>query len=70
MPILTSSYINWSVRADLPTPPDPTIMTLWRAGAGGFFLAPDMVVVVVLLVVAVEVVVEAADVLLPVRSAR
>lgn len=28
---LTSSYMNWSVRADLPTPPLPTIITLWRA---------------------------------------
>lgn len=23
--------MNWSVRADLPTPPLPTIITLWRA---------------------------------------
>lgn len=27
----TSSYMNWSVSADLPTPPLPTIITLWRA---------------------------------------
>lgn len=39
----TSSYINCSVRADFPTPPDPTMMTLCRAGAGGFFLALDIV---------------------------
>lgn len=27
----TSSYINWSVRADFPTPPLPTMITLCRA---------------------------------------
>lgn len=38
----TSSYMNWSVRADLPTPPLPTIITLWRAkefGVLGLFAA-------------------------------
>lgn len=40
--LLTSSYINCNVRADFPTPPDPTMMTLCKAGAGGFFLAPDI----------------------------
>ena len=29
--LLTSSYMNWRVRADFPTPPLPTIITLWRA---------------------------------------
>lgn len=29
--LLTSSYMNWSVRADFPTPPLPTIITLWSA---------------------------------------
>jgi len=29
--VLTSSYMNWRVRADFPTPPLPTMMTLWRA---------------------------------------
>ena len=28
---LTSSYMNCRVRADLPTPPLPTMITLWRA---------------------------------------
>ena len=29
---ITSSYMNWRVRADLPTPPLPTMMTLWTIG--------------------------------------
>lgn len=29
--LLTSSYMNWSVRADFPTPPLPTMITLCRA---------------------------------------
>lgn len=29
--ILTSSYINCSVKADFPTPPLPTMMTLCKA---------------------------------------
>ena len=29
---LTSSYMNWRVRADLPTPPLPTMMTLCTIG--------------------------------------
>lgn len=36
--LLTSSYINWSVSADLPTPPLPTIITLWRAKELWFLL--------------------------------
>lgn len=35
---LTSSYMNWRVRADLPTPPLPTIMTLCRARELWFLL--------------------------------
>lgn len=35
---LTSSYMNWSVRADFPTPPLPTIITLWTTGWLGVFL--------------------------------
>lgn len=35
--------MNWSVRADLPTPPLPTIMTLCKAGCWAlfFFMAYD-----------------------------
>lgn len=33
----TSSYMNCSVSADLPTPPLPTIMTLCRAGCWALF---------------------------------
>lgn len=36
--LLTSSYINWRVSADLPTPPLPTIITLWRAKELWFLL--------------------------------
>ena len=40
---LTSSYINCRVRADLPTPPLPTMMTLCRAGwTAGFFDMVDL----------------------------
>lgn len=27
---MKSPYMYWSVSADFPTPPDPTMMTLWR----------------------------------------
>ena len=36
---ITSSYINCKVRADLPTPPLPTIITLWTTACDGGFLA-------------------------------
>ena len=35
---ITSSYMNCRVRADLPTPPLPTMMTLWTTGWLGVFL--------------------------------
>lgn len=35
---LTSSYMNCNVRADFPTPPLPTMMTLCKAGVALFVL--------------------------------
>lgn len=31
--------MNWRVRADFPTPPLPTMMTLWTTDCAGAFLA-------------------------------
>ena len=40
---LTSSYMNWRVSADLPTPPEPTIITLWRGGWGAVWRPFDCI---------------------------
>lgn len=39
--VLTSSYMNCRVRADLPTPPLPTMITLWRTRDVWFLFLPE-----------------------------
>lgn len=40
---LTSSYMNCSVSADFPTPPLPTMITLWRTRDVWFLFFPDAI---------------------------
>lgn len=43
--VLTSSYINCRVRADFPTPPLPTMITLWRTRDVWFLFLPEAMTV-------------------------